>query len=114
MEIYDIIDFGETETFFHEYDGADYVYGLSYKFFPNQAMGSPDYGYGEMWHSDMSFNQYSQGSIEGSFQFPFITIHSTELRGEITYEMIYTDKTEEGMGSSYQFPIRLVAAKGDK
>nr|WP_274792681.1 hypothetical protein [Vibrio harveyi] len=106
QEFYDVLDLGETEK-----DADDNVYGLNAAYFPQQGKGSPDVETGAIWLSDFAFNNYSAYNTAGSLQFPVIATKGAD-RGYVSFVEIYSDKVERETGTSYQFPIRLVAVKG--
>lgn len=108
MELYNLIDFGETQV-----DGDGEVYGLTYKYFPQQGAGSPDYEAGAVWHSTAAYTTYSASETAGTFQFPIIATRGTDYRGEVSFVEINTDKVEPNYGYSYLFPVRLVTVKGE-
>ena len=106
QEFYDVLDLGETEK-----DADDNVYGLSVAYFPHQGKGSPDIETGAIWLDDFTFNNYSVYNYEGALQFPVVATKGAD-RGYVSFVEIYSDKVERDTGTSFQFPIRLVAVKG--
>ncbi|WP_435250299.1 DUF1566 domain-containing protein [Vibrio sp. nBUS_14] len=106
LELYDVLDFGETER-----DSDGELYGLNHAYFPNQGIGSPDLEAGSMWVQDFSYINYSTAGDDTAKYFAFIVTRG-DYRGNISFDQIYTDKADEDSGASYQFPIRLVAVKG--
>ncbi|MBE3669754.1 DUF1566 domain-containing protein [Vibrio navarrensis] len=105
LEFYDIIDFGETAK-----DENDHVYGLDVRYFPQQTQGSPDLNTGAIWLNNISFNNYSPYQTLGVVQFPVVATKGAD-RGYVSFVEIYSDKVSPDSGTSFQFPIRLVAAK---
>ncbi|MGI9945925.1 Lcl domain-containing protein [Vibrio hyugaensis] len=106
QEFYDVLDLGETEK-----DADGNVYGMTTAYFPQQGKGSPDVESGAIWLSDFTFNNYSTYNYEGALQFAVIAAKGAD-RGYVSFVEIYSDKVERDTGTSYQFPIRLVAVKG--
>lgn len=105
LEFYDIIDFGETAK-----DENDQVYGLDVRYFPQQTQGSPDLNTGAIWLNNISFNNYSPYQTLGAVQYPVVATKGAD-RGYVSFVEIYSDKVTPDSGTSFQFPIRLVAAK---
>jgi len=111
-ETYDLLDFGEQTLFAPNDEYAKYnVYGFNVKYFPQQTIGSPYLGYGAFWHSDFKFTNASSQLIDGEIYFPAIVSRGKD-RGTISYVEIRSSNTSAGADDSYQFPIRLVAVKG--
>ncbi|ELE7131767.1 DUF1566 domain-containing protein [Vibrio harveyi] len=111
-ETYDLLDFGEQTLFAPNDEYAPYnVYGFNVKYFPQQTIGSPYLEYGAFWHSDFKFTNASSQLIDGEVYFPAIVSRGVE-RGTISYVEIRSSNTSVGADDSYQFPIRLVAVKG--
>ncbi|HDM8191826.1 TPA: DUF1566 domain-containing protein [Vibrio harveyi] len=106
QEFYDVLDLGETEK-----DADDNVYGLNAAYFPQQGKGSPDIETGAIWLSDFAFNNYSPYNTAGALQFPVVATKGAD-RGHVSFVEINSDKVERENSTSYQFPIRLVAVKG--
>ena len=106
QEFYDVLDLGETEK-----DADDNVYGLNYAYFPQQGLGSPDVETGAVWLDDFSHVNYSAYNYDGGIQFAIIAAKGAD-RGYVSFVEIYSNKVERDSGTSYQFPIRLVAVKG--
>lgn len=108
QELYSLIDFGEqaqTET--------GQLKGLNAHSFPQLSFGHPDLEpNGYLWTSTVKFSQYNAFATEGSIQSATVRLLG-EDRGQIEYFEIYTDKVEPDYGPSYQFPVRLVAVKGN-
>ena len=105
QEFYDVLDLGETVK-----DENDNVYGLNFAYFPHQGKGSPDIETGAVWLDDFTFNNYSVYNYEGALQFPVVATKGAD-RGYVSFVEIYSDKVERDTGTSYQFPIRLVAVQ---
>lgn len=106
QEFYDALDLGETEK---DTDGN--VYGMTMAYFPQQGKGSTDIESGAIWLSDFTFNNYSTYNYEGALQFAVVAAKGAD-RGYVSFVEIYSDKVERDTGTSFQFPIRLVAVKG--
>ncbi|MDF2152678.1 DUF1566 domain-containing protein [Vibrio sp. CAU 1672] len=106
QEFYDLLDLGETAT-----DSNGKVYGLNAAYFPQQGKGSPDIETGAIWLDDFSFNNYAVYNYDGALQFPVIATRGAD-RGYVSFVEVYSDNVERDTGTSWQFPIRLVAVKG--
>lgn len=108
QEFYDVLDLGETAK-----DKNDNVYGLNITYFPHQGNGSPDVESGAIWLDDFTFNNYAVYNYVGALQFPVVATKGAD-RGYVSFVEIYSDKVERDTGTSYQFPIRLVALQEQK
>ncbi|NMT56238.1 DUF1566 domain-containing protein, partial [Vibrio parahaemolyticus] len=49
-------------------------------------------------------------NYEGALQFAVIAARGAD-RGHVSFVEIYSDKVERDTGTSFQFPIRLIAVK---
>lgn len=111
-ETYDLLDFGEQTLFAPNDEYAKYnVYGFNVKYFPQQTIGSPYLGYGAFGIATLSLRMASSQLIDGEIYFPAIVSRGKD-RGTISYVEIRSSNTSAGADDSYQFPIRLVAVKG--
>lgn len=110
-ETYDLLDFGEQTLFApnDEYSPHN-VYGFNVKYFPQQTIGSPYLEHGAFWHSDFTFVNTSSQLIDAEVYFPAIISRGVD-RGTISLVDIRSSNTSADADDSYQFPIRLVAAK---
>ena len=87
------------------------VYGFNVKYFPQQTIGSPYLEYGAFWHSDFTFVNTSSQLVDAEVYFPAIISRGVD-RGTISLVDIRSSNTSAEADDSYQFPIRLVAVKG--
>lgn len=111
-ETYDLLDFGEQTLFAPNEEYAPHnVYGFNVKYFPQQTIGSPYLEYGAFWHSDFTFVNTSSQLVDAEVYFPAIISRGVD-RGTISLVDIRSSNTSADADDSYQFPIRLVAVKG--
>ncbi|EPZ8229418.1 DUF1566 domain-containing protein [Vibrio alginolyticus] len=111
-ETYDLLDFGEQTRFAPNEEYAPHnVYGFNVKYFPQQTIGSPYLEYGAFWHSDFTFVNTSSQLVDAEVYFPAIISRGVD-RGTISLVDIRSSNTSADADDSYQFPIRLVAVKG--
>lgn len=111
-ETYDLLDFGEQTLFAPNDEYTPYnVYGFNVKYFPQQTIGSPYLEYGAFWHSDFTFVNTSSQLVDAEVYFPAIISRGVD-RGTISLVDIRSSNTSADADDSYQFPIRLVAVKG--
>ncbi|MFH4829065.1 Lcl domain-containing protein [Vibrio diabolicus] len=111
-ETYDLLDFGEKTLFAPstEYEPNN-VYGFNVKYFPQQTLGSPYLEKGAFWHDGFRFTETSSQLMDGEIYFPAIVSRGAD-RGATSFVEIRSSSTSEDAYDSYQFPIRLVAVKG--
>ncbi|EKQ5900212.1 DUF1566 domain-containing protein [Vibrio parahaemolyticus] len=107
QEFYDVLDFGETEK-----DASGVVYGMNFKFFPQQTLGSPYLEYGSVWFQAFTFTENDKVKTPEYLRMPLVTVRGAD-RGQSSSIEIYSDKKDPTADDSYQFPIRLVAEKGE-
>lgn len=108
-EFYNLIDFGETET-----NSAGSVYGLTYKYFPHQTLGSDYTEIGSVWTQSISHNSYTNSAAKGAFYYNEIGTLGGD-RGYVSNLEIYSstvDPEETYDSDSYHFPARLVSLQG--
>ncbi|MEL7414248.1 MAG: DUF1566 domain-containing protein, partial [Pseudomonadota bacterium] len=111
-ETYDLLDFGEQTLFAPNDERSPHnVYGFNVKYFPQQTIGSPYLEDGAFWHSDFTFVNTSSQLIDAEAYFPAIISRGVD-RGTISLVDIRSSNTSGDASDSYQFPIRLVAVKG--
>lgn len=102
-EVYGLLDFGETQV-----DGNGEVYGFNHQFFPNQSMNS-EFAEGEIWNSSRTHTEFAEWTTEGARYFSIIQTRGAE-KGTTYAVEIYGEHVEADYGTSWQFPIRLVAS----
>ncbi|TON42362.1 DUF1566 domain-containing protein, partial [Vibrio parahaemolyticus] len=95
-----------------EKDASGVVYGMNVKFFPQQTLGSPYLEYGSVWFQAFTFTENDKVKTPEYLRMPLVTVRGVD-RGQSSSIEIYSDKKDPTADDSYQFPIRLVAEKGE-